>query len=53
MRIVVRELKNVMCLLGAAVLLAGCASLSDQSESPLEAAARADAQAVISFLSNF
>ena len=52
MRIVVRDLKTVMCLLGTAVLLSGCASLSGQPESPLEAAARADAQAVISFLSN-
>ncbi len=46
-----RDLKNVMCLLSAAVLLAGCASLSRPPADPLEAAARDEAQAVISFLS--
>ena len=47
-----RYLKNTMCLFGAAVLLASCASLSRQPEDSLEAAARAEAQVVISFLSN-
>ena len=52
MRIVVRNLKNMMCLFGAAALLAGCASLSRLPEDPLELAARAEAQGVISLLSN-
>ena len=42
----------MMCIFGAAVLLASCASLSRQPEDSLEAAARADAQVMISFLSN-
>ena len=46
------DLKNTMCILGVVLLLAGCASLSRQPEDPLEAAARADAQVMISFLSN-
>jgi len=52
MRILRRNLKNAMCICGAAVLLAGCAGLSHQPEDPREAAARAEAQAVITFLSN-
>jgi len=52
MRIGLRDLKNMMCLLCAAVLLAGCAGLFRQPEDPLELAARAEAQGVISFLSN-
>jgi hypothetical protein len=47
-----RDLKNMMCIFGAAVLLAGCASLSRQPEDSQKAAARAEAQVVISFLSN-
>jgi hypothetical protein len=47
-----RALKNMMCIFGAAVLLAGCASLSRQPEDSLEAAARAEARVMISFLSN-
>ena len=52
MRVLVRDLKRMMCLFGAAVLFAGCGSLSRQPEDPLELAARAEAQAVISFLSS-
>ncbi len=52
MRMLMRDLKNMLCIIGAAVLLAGCAGLSRQSEDPLEAAARAEAQVMISFLSN-
>ncbi len=52
MRIGARDLKKVMCLVGAAGLLAGCAGLSRQPEDPREVAARAEAQVVISFLRN-
>ncbi|MFC1577985.1 hypothetical protein ACFL36_03130 [Thermodesulfobacteriota bacterium] len=52
MRIVVRDLKNMLCLFGVAVLFAGCGSLSRQPEDPLEMAAKAEAQGVISLLSN-
>ena len=52
MRILSRDLKNMLCVIYAAVLLAGCASLSRQPEDPLELAARAEAQTMISVLSN-
>jgi hypothetical protein len=52
MSIIVRNLKNMMCLFGVAVLFAGCGSLSRQPENPLELAARAEVQGVISLLSN-
>jgi hypothetical protein len=46
------DLKNMLCVFCAAVLLASCASLSRQPEDPLEAAARAEAGVVISLLNN-
>jgi len=52
MRIIVRNLKNMMCLVGMVVLFAGCGSLSRQPEDPLELAARAEVRGVIFLLSN-
>jgi hypothetical protein len=46
------DLKNMLCVFCVAMLMAGCAGLSRQPEDPLEMAARAEAQRMISFLSN-
>jgi hypothetical protein len=56
MRIRIRDLKKLMCLFGAVILIVGCssqgASLSRQPEDSLASAARAQAQLVISQLSS-
>ena len=52
MKIHLRHLKKMTCLLSTTVLLAGCAGLSRLPEDSPEMAARTEARMVISFLSN-
>ncbi|MGD9302525.1 MAG: DUF4292 domain-containing protein [Desulfobacterales bacterium] len=56
MRTLSRDLKRTICLFSAVLLIAGCgslgASVSRQPEDSLEAAARAEAQMVISILNS-
>ena len=52
MRTLARNLKNMICLFSAVVLMAGCGSLARQPEDSLESAARADARVVLAILSN-
>ena len=53
MRIRIRDLKKMMCLFSAMILFAGCGSLGTGiSRKPEDIAARAEAQVVISALSN-
>jgi hypothetical protein len=52
MRILARNLKNVMCIFSALVLFAGCSSQSRRTADALDAAARAEAQALLATLSN-
>ena len=50
MRTLARDLKNMMCLFSAVLLISGCGSLVRQPEDSPESAARAQAQVVISIL---
>ena len=52
MRILSRNLKNLMCIFSALVLFAGCSSPSRRTADALDAAARAEAQAWLATLSN-